>query len=74
MNISLTIDRFEGDKAVLKTDDKQTIIWPKAKLPRSAQEGSVLSFVISGSAAADADSKELAKNILNEILNPDDSA
>ena len=74
MNLTLTIDRFEEDKAVLKTKDNQTIIWPKDKLPKNAQEGSVLSLVISGSAAADADSKELAKNILNEILNPDDSA
>lgn len=74
MNLNLTIDRFEEDKAVLKTTDNQTIIWPKGKLPKSAQEGSVLSFVITGSAATDTDSKELAKNILNEILNPEDSS
>jgi hypothetical protein len=74
MNLNLTIDRFEEDKAVLKTSDNKSIVWPKDKLPQSAQEGSVLSFVISGNAAADADSQELAKNILNEILNPDDSA
>ena len=73
MYINLTIDRFEEDKAVLKTENNETIIWPKDKLPAEAREGSVLQFEIKADKAAAADKKQLAKDILNEILNPDDA-
>ena len=29
MLIKVTVDRFEGDKAILRTSDKQNIVWPK---------------------------------------------
>lgn len=67
MIIATTIDRFEGDKAVLKTEDNQEIIWPKSKLPQAAKEGA--SFLIALSNSNDSDSKQLAKVILNEIFN-----
>jgi len=70
MLISLTIDRFENGKAVLKTDDNETIIWPKNKLPENLKEGSVLNFKIIGNKTEEEDKKKLAKDILNEILNP----
>lgn len=69
MIIKLTIDRFEGDKAVLIAESGEQIIWPKNKLPEQAREGMVLSFNIQNSEEAEKDKKELAKNILNEILN-----
>ena len=69
MKILLTIDRFEENKAVLKTEDGDTIIWPKNKLPENIKEGSVLNFIISRDAETEEEKKELAKNILNEILN-----
>lgn len=69
MLTKVTIDRFEGDKAVLKTEDNQEIIWPKDKLPENIQEGSVLRIAISSDSGAERADKELAKSILNEILN-----
>jgi len=69
MKSILTIDRFEEDKAVLKTKDGDTVIWPKNKLPENIKEGSVLAFIISRDAETEEEKKELAKSILNEMLN-----
>ncbi len=69
MMLKITIDRFENDQAVLKTEDNETINWPKEKLPKDANEGSVLLFNITYDAKSEADGKKLAKDILNEILN-----
>lgn len=68
MIIKLAIDRFEGDKAVLIAESGEQIIWPKNKLMEQAREGMVLSFNIQNSEEAEKDKKELAKNILNELL------
>ncbi|MBU4257313.1 DUF3006 domain-containing protein [Patescibacteria group bacterium] len=68
MILKLTIDRFEGDKAVLIAESGEQIIWPKNKLPEDIHEGMVLNFNIQNSEEAEKDKKELAKNILNEIL------
>lgn len=68
MNINLTIDRFELDKAVLKTEDGQSIIWPKNNLPENAREGTVLNFNILTDLETEKDKRKLAKEILNEIL------
>jgi hypothetical protein len=70
MEQKLTIDRFEGDLAVLITEDKKSITWPKDKLPKSAKEGAVLSFYITNDINKSETDRKLAKNILNEILNP----
>jgi hypothetical protein len=71
MNIKITIDRFEGEKAVLQTEDGQSIVWPKDKLPQDAREGMALNFNILSDAETEKDKRELAKEILNEILNTD---
>jgi len=68
MTIKLTIDRFENDKAILKTEDRSTIIWPKDQLPQDSHEGMVLIFNIINDAQGEKDKKQLAKEILNEIL------
>ena len=72
MMINIIIDRFENDKAVLKTEDGNTIIWPKDKLPNNTKEGSVLVFDILKDEEAQISKKKLAKNILNEILDTDE--
>jgi hypothetical protein len=69
MTILLTIDRFEGGEAVLKTKDNQTIIWPKNKLPADAREGALLVFHITSDQDQTEDRRQLAREILNEILN-----
>ena len=72
MELTLTIDRLEDNKAVLKTEDNETIVWPKDKLPDSAREGEVFTFTIHDDKLAQEDKRSLAKEILNEIINPDD--
>lgn len=68
MKYILIIDRFENNQAVLKTEDNATIIWPKNKLPHNAKEGAVLIFDININTEIENNKKELAINILNEIL------
>lgn len=73
MDIELTIDRFENEKAVLKMENGETVVWPKDKLPEDAKEGEIFIFSIMNDEEKKTDKKELAKNILNEILNPEKS-
>ncbi|MFH1523105.1 MAG: DUF3006 domain-containing protein [Patescibacteria group bacterium] len=68
MKIALTIDRFEENKAVLKTVDNQTIVWPKEKLPKDIKEGTALTIIISNNSELAEEKKKSAKDILNEIL------
>lgn len=68
MEYSLIIDRFENEKAVLKTAKGETIIWLKNMLPAEVKEGSVLIFSIRGDREKERDKKGLAKDILNELL------
>lgn len=62
------IDRFEGKKAVIATEDNQKIIWPIENLPENVGEGSSIRLVISTSATNGAEREKIAKTILNEIL------
>ncbi|MBI4812372.1 DUF3006 domain-containing protein [Candidatus Falkowbacteria bacterium] len=68
MLIELTIDRFEGDKAVLKTDDGNIIVWPKNKLPAGVREGAILYFDVKNNSEAEKEKREVAKEMLNEIM------
>lgn len=69
MTIKLTIDRFEGGQAILKTEDGVAISWPKDKLPKDVHEGAVLVFYVTNEKEAEKEKRALAKDILNEILN-----
>lgn len=70
MKINLTIDRFEEEKVVLISDEGEEIIWPKGSFPKDAKEGDVLAFAIRSDVEEKEEKKKLAKEILNEILNP----
>jgi len=70
MLIKFTIDRFEGDKAVLIDSNGQTTIWPKNKLPAGVHEGSGLNFDIAEKTEREKRDKQTAKDIINEIINP----
>ena len=72
MKLELTLDRLEGDKAVLLTKERETIIWPQNKLPAGAREGHVLVVEISDSREAQAKQNQTAKDILNEVLRLDE--
>jgi len=69
MRFILTIDRLEGDNAVLKSEQDQTVIWPKNLLPDNAHEGAVLNFDVIDDREAEELKKKNAKDILNEIMN-----
>jgi hypothetical protein len=73
MIITIIVDRFEGEWAILKTEDDKTINWPKDKLPETAVEGSALLFTISDDKDKSDEKKQLAKDILNEILQNDNN-
>lgn len=66
--LTFTIDRIENGQAILKDKSDSTVIWPKNKLPAGAREGAVLNFAIAGDKEAEKDKKELAKEMLNQIL------
>jgi len=68
MEIDATIDRFEGDNAILITNDKKTITCPINLLPNNIKEGSVVVLTISEKKQATKNKTEQAKAILNEIL------
>ena len=69
MITKFTLDRFESDKAVLISNDGESIIWPKNKLPGNLHDGSVLSFDIMEEKEREQKDKQTAKDIINEIIN-----
>jgi len=69
MIIKAIIDRFEEEKAILKTEDNKNIFWPKEKLAGNLKEGSSVIIVITDDKKDEESNKKLAKDILNEILN-----
>lgn len=66
--LTFTIDRIENGQAVLKDENGSTVIWPKNKLPAGVREGAALNFTIAGDKEAEKNKKELAKEMLNQIL------
>ena len=66
--IKAVIDRFEGDSAVIKTEDGQELLWPKLNLPEDAKEGSALRLGLSTNQTDEEERAKLAKTLLNEIL------
>jgi hypothetical protein len=69
MQIIFTIDRFEGEQAVLIGSDGQSLVWPKNKLPENLREGAALSFEITEKKERENRDKQTAKDIINEIIN-----
>lgn len=68
--LKTTIDRFEGDFAVLHYGDGQ-MNWPKSMLPDKCKEGDVIVLVAKRDKDARKDREDLAKAVLNEILRKD---
>lgn len=63
-----TLDRFEENKAVIKTEDGQQILWPKENLSEDIKEGSAVDIVIFNEEAEQIQREKMAKTLLNEIL------
>ena len=64
----LTIDRFEGDRAVLRTNAGQELVVPRGEIPAHAREGDILTVSFGTDGKATDVRAQRAKDILNEIL------
>jgi len=67
MKNKLVIDRIEGNMAVLKNGEK-SINLPLDYLPVNSKEGEILNVSIDKNDVETEDKKQLAKDMLNEIL------
>jgi hypothetical protein len=74
MLVELRVQRFENDKVILISEDNFTIVWPRKKLPADITEGSLIAISVNEKATQPTDNNELAKNILNELLDIGESA
>jgi len=63
------LERFEGKNAILKNEDGQEIIWPIKLLPDDLKQGEIVKLVLKTEAETGSDQQNLAKQMLNEILN-----
>lgn len=63
------IDRFEGEYAIIRLDNGQTLAWAKTNLPPKLHEGDAVVIELKDSAQATLEQQALAKEILNEIFN-----
>lgn len=63
------IDRIEENKAVIKLDDGQQVIWPVSELPEGLTEGNNLRLVLYTAPDDTKNQEEMARAILNKILN-----
>ncbi len=67
------LEGIEDDKAVVRLSDGQTIHIPLTLLPQSVQVGDNVNLYISTENMEEKDRNQLAKDILNEVLNIDNS-
>ena len=63
-SLSCTLDRFEGNFAVLTTQNNQTINWPRENLPSDAEEGSQVKLVLFSEKTEKTEREETVKAIL----------
>ena len=62
-----TVDRFKGKQAVIKLDDGTEVLWPIKNLADDVKEGTAVKVAIS--ANQEEQKEDLAKTMLNDILN-----
>ncbi|HLD27818.1 MAG TPA: DUF3006 domain-containing protein [Patescibacteria group bacterium] len=67
-----TLDRFEEKLAVIKTLDGGEIFWPIKNLPDEVKAGDSLTLTLETDREQTSGKAELAKSMLNEILNTND--
>ena len=66
--MQVTLDRFEGDAAVLELESGDTMRVPRSALPTETHEGDVIEMTLGINPAATDGRTHQAKDILNEIL------
>ncbi|WP_165073404.1 DUF3006 domain-containing protein [Paludisphaera rhizosphaerae] len=67
MPVQLSVDRFEGDLAVLATEDGASIDVPRAWLPEGAKPGDVLTLSLQRDDAATAKLAADTKKVQDEL-------
>jgi hypothetical protein len=66
----LELDRIEGEKSVLFTDDGDEIVLSNKILPKDIAEGDCLILTVATDEAEKLANDQKAKDILNAIMNP----
>lgn len=68
MEIKLTVKEINEKEAILKFEDGVVLSWPTTRLPKESKTGEILTFIIRDG-GSDKEPEQLAKDLLNEILN-----
>ena len=69
MKLQVTVDRFEGSKAILLYgEDGKTIDWPQALLPAGVQEGDVLAISVKKDEKSTREALAATEKLLRELL------
>lgn len=66
--LTVTVDRFEGEQAVLRLPGGQDLVVERALLPAGSHEGAVLNLQFTGAPDTEADRAATARQLLTEIL------
>jgi hypothetical protein len=70
-SLQATITSREGNRAVITTQDNQTLSVRTAYLPKDAGVGTVLWLAFHSSTMRETERREQARALLNEIMNPE---
>ncbi|NMB45274.1 MAG: DUF3006 domain-containing protein [Firmicutes bacterium] len=74
MRVVATVDRIEGDKAVLLlpiTGGEIPVPWPVSLLPSGVSEGSKLNFTLSIDRDAEAEARQRVADLLRKLTQRD---
>lgn len=64
----MTVDRWEGNLVVIRTDDGQELIIDRSLVPTGTKEGSRLALRLVDNQTDAEGRQQLARNLLKEIL------
>ncbi len=70
MKFKVIVDRIEGDKVVLIHNQQEIIVPKNFFVDREVREGQVWFLCVTQEVEEQKSDNQLAKDILNEILNP----
>lgn len=68
MHLKVTIKEISDTAATLRFEDGETVLWPVSKLPKEIKVQDILNIRINDDGNAQ-EPEQLAKDLLNEILN-----
>lgn len=63
-----TLDRFEGEWAVLRLADGQELVWPRQQLPAEAKEGGQFLIEVRAAGEAEDNRQSQARQLLSQLL------